>query len=695
MKEKIKRKLNLYSLQRKKPYSCLLSFLLSATLLFSSVLPVNAESPDKSTGAFILTHYTHIDDNVVRKYVYNTTVQSKVVCVYNRGTLYNGYLRQYGFYSGYQFYTLSADGNDVIELKLTSNGFTETDISTGESEFHDLGTSSTQSIFFYQSAKYNGLYHSFSIDGTCPLITYFSATQELGGIATINSTGKEIAFAYLKTGKILSGCNAYLSNWNSRSLSYGILSQVYGGNIKTGSFSLSSSKIENGRFSHNGTIYDTSTLARSGIVVVFNYSGSNKFEYWVNLPLSAGSYSINLKDFESYIVSNTTCTLQSVAFYPFVQEGIGDFIYRGNVTNFSYSELLAAGCFENGGNPIVNLNVSPDKGDNMDGTYDPSDIEDGTANGGTGTGDGQYKGDMIEVPETSDFMTLLRNMALNIARLPANINAAIIEALRTLPLAIANAYWDFISDPLGTIIELCKTVNQSLGGFPTSIVQLGLDFGSYISELGVDLSEYIAGLGLKLAEDIAQFGFSLSLDITQAGADLIMNITVLGANIIESVTTMGADIIANTVRLGNELISGTVDLVFMGRQIVEFLLNLSEFLTRLWIPHEGYLQEKYDIIKDNFPFVSSTLSLASTIKGHVSGIAKNHAPSIVVPLSSTFLGNAGVEDVTVTFDWFLPYRSNFLTLVSAFLWFGFLFEQYFSFKHILNATSGAVTVVRH
>lgn len=686
-------KFNLLNLKKQKTVSRLLPFLLSAALFLGSALPVNAEAPDKGTGAFVLTQYMHINDSTVRKSIYNTSVQSKVVCVYNRGTLYNGYLRQYGIYSVYEFYTLSADGNDVVALNLTSDGFTETDLTTGESVFHDLGTSAN--TFYYQALKRNNAYYSFSIDGTCPLITYFSATQNLGGIASVNPTGKDIAFAYLKTGKILSGCNAYLSNWDSRSLAYGVLSQSSYAGIKVGSFSLLSPKLENGTFTHNGTIYDTSTLTRSGIVIDFFFNGGNHFEYWVNLPLSAGSYSLNLKDFESFTSGSKTYALNSVNFYPFVQEGIDGFIYRGNVTSFSYSDLLAAGCFENGGNPVVNLNADPGKGDNTDGTKDPSDIEDGTAGGSTGTGDGQHKGDMIEVPDTTDLITLLRNMAMNIARLPANINAAIINALQTLPLAIANAYWNFVRDPLGTIVELCKTVNQSLGGFPTSIVQLGLDFGSYISELGVAFSEYIATLGVELGENIAQLGLNLSLDIAQSGADIISNTTLVGADIIKGVTTTGVDIIANIVRFGTDLVNGTIDLINMGQQITEFLLNLPKFLTELWIPHDGYLQERIGFIKDSFPLINSTLSLADTIRGHISGISANHAPSIVVPLSSTFLGNAGVEDVTVTFDWFLPYRSNFLTLVSAFLWFGFLFEQYFSFKHLLNTTSGAVTVVRH
>lgn len=698
MREKIKRKLNLYSLQKKKPYSRLLSFLLSAALLFGSALSVSAEAPDKGSGAFILTYYSHVNDNTVRKYVFNTTAQSKVVCVYNRGTLYSGYLRQYGFDSVYQFYTLSADGNSVVELNLTNNGFTETDIATGDSEFHGFDTATGLSQFRYSAIRgSNYLYPSFSIDGTCPLITYFSARQDLGGIASVGPSGKDLAFAYLKTGKILSGANAYLSNWNSRSLSYGILSQAYGANIKTSSFSLLSPKVENGTFSHDGTIYDTSTLTRSGIVVTFYFQGNgNSFEYWVNLPLSVGSYDLNLKDFSSFTSGGKEYALYSLVFFPFVQEGADGFIYRGNSTSFSYSELLAAGCFEKGGNPIVNLNASPDKGDNVDSTLDPADREDGTAGNGTGgTGDGQHKGDMIEVPDTTDLLTLLRNMALNITKLPANISSSVVEALKTLPLAIANAYWDFIRDPLGTLVSLCKTIDEALGGFPTSIVQLGIDFGEYIAQLEVSIAQAVAEGGEYIA-------LSLAEQMGLAGSYIVENMLKLGLDFTDWSVGFGFDI-ANlfnelggiVARFGMDILTNTLELIATGKDIVEFALNLPEFLTGLWIPHEGYFQEKTDVIKERFAFVNSTLGLAKTIRGHIASINVNHAPFIVVPLSSTFLGNAGVEDVTVNFDWFLPYRSNFLTLVSAFLWIGFLFEQYFSLKHILNTTSGAVAVIRH
>lgn len=685
MREKFQKILNLASLQRKKTNNCFLSFLLVFSFIFGSpALHANAEVPDKGSGAFTLTQYKHIGDTVVRKYVYNTSVQSNVVCVYNRGALINGFLRNYGTYSTYEFYTLSADGNSVVPLNLISNGFTETDITTGESSFHEMSSSLSQ--FQYSALKGSG-YSSFSITGSCPLITYFSATTELGGLSSTLPTGKDIAFAYLKTGKILSGANAYFSNWNSRSLTYGILSQVTNGYVHVSSFSLLAPKLENGVFSHNGTIYDSSTLARKGIVVDFAFNGGNHFEYWVDLPLSAGSYSINLADFSSFTSGGRTYDLNSISFYPFVQEKIDGFIYRGNVTSYSRADLFSAGCFDSGGNPIVNLGASPDKGDNVDGTKDPADIEDGTAGGGSGDGGGNHKGDMIEVPETTDLFTLLRNMAVNITKLPANIVSGVIKALETFPLAIAEAFWDFVRDPLGTLISLCTAINDLFGGIPTKIALLGVEFTDAVEKLGINFATYIASLQDIVRESVAESGAGIVLEIAKLGLELPQHIATLGVDVMKGVAQTGADIMTGVANAGKNIVEATL-------KLYDFLSGLPQKLHELFIPRDGYFEARFESIKERFVFVNSMMELADVIKTHLNNMDVG-APVINFPLSSTFLGNAGVKDMEVDFSWFLPYRNNFLALVSSFLWFGFIFHQFFSIKHLLNTSTSAVTVVQH
>lgn len=687
--KKLQKILNPASLQRKKTGSFFLSLLLIISFIFASpAIHAGAEAPDKGSGAFTLTEYKHISDTVTRKYVYNTSVQSNVVCVYNRGSLSNGYLRQYGVYSVYEFYTLSADGNSVIPLSLTTNGFTETDIATGESSFHKM--SSSVSSFYYNALKSSYSYPSFSITGNCPLITYFSGTHELGGLTSTLPTGKEIAFAYLKTGKILSGATAYFSNWNSRSLTYGILNQGYGANIKTSSFSLLAPKLENGVFSHNGTIYDSSTLFRKGIVVVFDFGGGNKFEHWIDLPLSVGSYDINLADFSSFTSGSRTYNLSSISFFPFVQEKIDGFIYRGNVTSYSRADLFSAGCFEEGGKPIVNLGASPDKGDGVDGSKDPADVEDGTAGGGSGSGDGDggnHKGDMIEVPESTDILTLLRNMALNITKLPANIASSIIEALRTLPLAIANALWEFIRDPLGSLISLCTAINDLFGGIPAKIALLGVEFTEAVEKLGLDFATYIASLEDKVRESVTESGAGIVLEIAKLGLELPQDIAALGVDVIKGITQTGLDIMTGVANAGKNIVEATL-------KLYDFLQGASQRLFELFVPRDGYFEARFESIKERFIFINSMMELSDVIKNHFNNMDVG-APVINVPLSSTFLGNAGVTDMEINFSWFLPYRNNFLALVSAFLWFGFIFHQFFSIKHLLNTSTSAVTVVQH
>lgn len=69
------------------------------------------------------------------------------------------------------------------------------------------------------------------------------------------------------------------------------------------------------------------------------------------------------------------------------------------------------------------------------------------------------------------------------------------------------------------------------------------------------------------------------------------------------------------------------------------------------------------------------------------------SPSFDVNLSSTFLARYGVQNMTINFDWFAPYRDFVLRIESAFLYVAFGFKQYFNIKNLLNASNSAVGAV--
>lgn len=116
------------------------------------------------------------------------------------------------------------------------------------------------------------------------------------------------------------------------------------------------------------------------------------------------------------------------------------------------------------------------------------------------------------------------------------------------------------------------------------------------------------------------------------------------------------------------------------------LEKLIDLIVGLFKPSEESINALKEKTETKFAFIS-------TAHEQISGVAErfdtmgSKSPTITFPLSKTPLVDYGVGDITVSFEWFEPYRYGFHSLLSAIMWIMFLFNQYFSIKNLIQGTS--------
>jgi len=139
------------------------------------------------------------------------------------------------------------------------------------------------------------------------------------------------------------------------------------------------------------------------------------------------------------------------------------------------------------------------------------------------------------------------------------------------------------------------------------------------------------------------------------------------------------------------LADGLAALSELGGKLAEGVTNL---FTKLFVPSEGFADPIKDKINNKFYFINETHSDIIGLVDRLDTMGKT-VPTVTFPLSKTPLSRYGVGDLTVSFEWFEPYRTGFQLLISAIMWAMFLFNQFFSLKNLIQGTdslSGHVMV---
>ena len=308
------------------------------------------------------------------EYIYEYSSSDPLVIMYNRGTIYDTYLKSYGS-SGINFYTFSADGTSAVAPKMTYVKKIVHDLTTGEvteTEYNTVQTVSSMSYYRYNTVYVEGEYETLA----------YSPSRYIDGVATnLSITEAQMAYYYLKH-------NSTITNWSAFSFDFTSRAVFDYSNMAAGDIDLMDASVADGKLTHAGTVYSDDEVYRGGIWVYFNYldsenNRSTSFNYHYYLPLDAGEYELNFADIQTISFdSGLNYEMTYMYLRPVIQYDYTTYIMCGDAVAFTAEELEEAGCFENGGDPIVSTGSasgSPGKSDDSDtgSTGDPSGGDDG------------------------------------------------------------------------------------------------------------------------------------------------------------------------------------------------------------------------------------------------------------------------------------------------------------------------------
>ncbi len=119
--------------------------------------------------------------------------------------------------------------------------------------------------------------------------------------------------------------------------------------------------------------------------------------------------------------------------------------------------------------------------------------------------------------------------------------------------------------------------------------------------------------------------------------------------------------------------------------------KISELFISLFVPAPGFADPLFNKVDEKFLFMGQSEQNVNSIFNQFQTMGQT-VPTITFPLSKTTLAKYGVNDITVSFDWYVPYKPYVDTVFSAILWVMFAFNQYFAVKNIINASGNAVDI---
>lgn len=418
--------------------------------------------------------YVYID-------VYEYSGASELLAVHQKGTALNNYVSEMDGAATYLYIKNSA--GVVTAPTVTYVTRYTFNASTGEVTEVTQGTEIILSSLSYYPKMNKSKCYGWYIEGDYETLAYTPSKFDEDGHRTTTITYLQAAEYWFNSGGYtLNGWRAFSFNINSRAA----LNSFYG-STKAGTYALSNASLSgDGIFSYEGLEvgYTSDMVWRGGVSVEFYYtrdgstSWQTSFYYYYQLPLEGGQYEFNFADLEHIKLDGYDYSLAYVYITPVIQYNWASMQTGRTAMSFSYDELSAAGCFEEGGDPVLRIG-SVSKGDTSVGrpSGDPS-LE--------GSDSGNYKGDTIESPGETEWdssehgfwenaLHYLSNMASNIANLG-----------------------NFVIDKLGGIFDMAKNfVSDLTYGFSASLEE-ALEY--YFVP---DMTEYNA----RFDELVSRFGF--------------------------------------------------------------------------------------------------------------------------------------------------------------------------------------------
>lgn len=394
----------------------------------------------------IFTKWTSSDAYVVTvdEYYYSSATQP-LLLVSERGYGLGSYVKDYDSSLSY-LYVLNDLGEAVAPTVIHKSNYTIT-MSSGVVVRTDYDTETTLPTLNYYTIGSRSQSYNFYIEGDYETLAYtpFSYSQ-IDGAASTRVTSAEVAKYYLKTGdNVHVNWGAFSFDLDSRSVF-----NFFGNYTKAADYSISDSVLENGTFTHNGVGYSSDDVWRGGIRVAFKYlrtdtaSTYQTFYYNYLLPLEGGQYDFNFADVQTIKLANYTFSLQSVTLTPVIQMEWYSPLSGSIPLTYTVEELEAAGCLEDGGNPVTLLSLDKSSSTNGKPSGDPSIDEMGDEQNKGGSDSMESPGDLEWDSSEHGFwenvLYFLENLANNIASIGTNILALV----PTLTESLRDAFSDLM-----------------------------------------------------------------------------------------------------------------------------------------------------------------------------------------------------------------------------------------------------------
>lgn len=220
----------------------------------------------------------------------------------------------------------------------------------------------------------------------------------------------------------------------------------------------------------------------------------------------------------------------------------------------------------------------------------------------------------------------------------------------------------------------------ALNGIKAKLDSVYTVIESAFAKLGVDLGAFKD----TFVEHIVSFKDFMLEKLT----GLLDGITNLKDKLVEKLSSI-ISTVGNIFDKIREIITHILDLP---KKIGEMLKELFE---KLFVPRDGYMQEKIDMLADKFPIVEDVRLISNSFKSFISGITSDRPPVVTLNLGSAtnkYKYGGGTLNV-LDMSWYAPYKKTSDALFGSFLWLVFSWRVIHRIPSIINGTSSTVSSV--
>lgn len=128
---------------------------------------------------------------------------------------------------------------------------------------------------------------------------------------------------------------------------------------------------------------------------------------------------------------------------------------------------------------------------------------------------------------------------------------------------------------------------------------------------------------------------------------------------------------------------------------IAIINGIRDVLTSLFIPSEGYFQDRWMDIRSRFPFVDSISVTVDSVLDFFKETAFNEPPKINVHLNFANSDyNWGGEAVYIDMSWYEPYKPIVDAFLSAWIWITFIFRLWKRLPGIISGSGSDFQVVQ-